>query len=180
MPNGTADGVRWLDVGPERLASWLESFSQRHGGELITEPGPAVITFRCADGAAAECHVPFPPLRGVPGGRPPGAAPRGVPGGRPPGAAPRGVPGGRPPGAAPRGVPGDRPAGAPPPDGAGEPAGVAESAELIRAHALAARTVGVLLVRLGGYAAGVFTGPSAHLAASKVGSRLVHGRSAAG
>jgi hypothetical protein len=38
----------------------------------------------------------------------------------------------------------------------------------------------VLLVRLGGYAAGVFTGPDAHLAASKVGSRLVHGRSAAG
>src|SRR5215472_9257972 len=129
MPNGTADGVRWLDVGPERLASWLESFSQRHGGALITEPGSAVITFRSADGAVAECHVPFPPLRGVPGGRPPGA---------------------------------------------GELTGVADTAELICAHALAARTVGVLLVRLGGYAAGVFTGPSAHLAASKVGSRLVH------
>src|SRR5262245_38760675 len=136
MPNGTADGVRWLDVGPERLASWLESFSQRHGGRLIIEsgqPGPAVITFRSAGGAVAECHVPFPPLRG-----------------------------------------------AAPPDGAAELTGVADSAELIRAHALAARTVGVLLVRLGGYAAGVFTGPSAHLAASKVGSRLVHGRSAAG
>jgi hypothetical protein len=48
------------------------------------------------------------------------------------------------------------------------------------AHALADRTVGVLLVRLGGYAAGVFTGTDQHLAASKVGSRLVHGRSAAG
>src|SRR5215468_7730650 len=138
MANGTADGVRWLDVGPERLATWLESFAQRHGGELITEPGPAVITFRSAGGAVAECHVPFPPLRGV---RPPGAAP---------------------------------------PDSAGELTGVADTAELICAHALAARTVGVLLVRLGGYAAGVFTGPSAHLAASKVGSRLVHGRSAAG
>jgi peptide subunit release factor 1 (eRF1) len=45
---------------------------------------------------------------------------------------------------------------------------------------VAPRTVGVLLVRLGGYAAGVFTGPEARLAASKVGSRLVHGRSAAG
>ncbi len=52
--------------------------------------------------------------------------------------------------------------------------------EPIAAHALADRTVGVLLVRLGGYAAGVFTGPDASLAASKVGSRLVHGRSAAG
>lgn len=38
--------------------------------------------------------------------------------------------------------------------------------------------VGVLLVRLGGYAAGVFEGTT--LVASKVGSRQVHGRSAAG
>jgi Actinobacteria/chloroflexi VLRF1 release factor len=47
-------------------------------------------------------------------------------------------------------------------------------------HVSADRTVGVLLVRLGGYAAGVFTGTQPVLAASKVGSRLVHGRSAAG
>lgn len=127
MPNGIAGGVRWLDVGPERLASWLETFSQRHGGRLITEPGPAVVTFRSADGAVAECHVPFPPL----------------------------------------------------PDGTAELT-AADTAERISMHASAGRTVGVLLVRLGGYAAGVFTGPSAHLAASKVGSRLVHGRSAAG
>ena len=46
------------------------------------------------------------------------------------------------------------------------------------AHALADRRVGVLLVRLGGYAAGVFDGD--RLVASKVGSRQVHGRSAAG
>ena len=50
----------------------------------------------------------------------------------------------------------------------------------LEAHACADRTVGVLLVRLGGYAAGVFTGSEPVLAASKVGSRLVHGRSAAG
>jgi hypothetical protein len=56
----------------------------------------------------------------------------------------------------------------------------ADWAERIRAHANADRTVGVLLVRLGGYAAGVFTGPAARLVASKVGARLVHGRSAAG
>jgi Actinobacteria/chloroflexi VLRF1 release factor len=54
-----------------------------------------------------------------------------------------------------------------------DPAGIA-------AHAMADRTVGVLLVRLGGYAAGVFSGPGPDLVASKVGSRLVHGRSAAG
>ncbi|RSN02693.1 hypothetical protein DMB42_36000 [Nonomuraea sp. WAC 01424] len=45
-------------------------------------------------------------------------------------------------------------------------------------HAQAARRVGVLLVRLGGYAAGVFHG--AELVDSKVGSRLVQGRTAAG
>jgi hypothetical protein len=62
------------------------------------------------------------------------------------------------------------------------PAGLtpAEYADAIAAHALAPRTVGVLLVRLGGYAAGIFTGSPPVLAASKTGSRLVHGRSAAG
>jgi hypothetical protein len=46
------------------------------------------------------------------------------------------------------------------------------------AHAVADRRVGVLLVRLGGHAAGVFEG--SRLVRSKVGSRQVHGRSAAG
>jgi hypothetical protein len=55
-----------------------------------------------------------------------------------------------------------------------------EITALLAAHARAPRTVGVLLVRLGGYAAGVFTGYPPALADSKVGSRLVHGRSAAG
>jgi hypothetical protein len=45
-------------------------------------------------------------------------------------------------------------------------------------HAGEERRVGVLLVRLGGHAAGVFEGE--RLVSSKVGSRLVHGRSAAG
>jgi hypothetical protein len=45
-------------------------------------------------------------------------------------------------------------------------------------HAAKDRCVGVLLVRLGGYAAGIFSGTD--LVSSKVGSRLVHGRSAAG
>lgn len=45
-------------------------------------------------------------------------------------------------------------------------------------HAQQRRVVAVLLVRLGGYAAGVFDG--AELIASKVGARQVHGRSAAG
>src|SRR5579875_2711527 len=63
-------------------------------------------------------------------------------------------------------------------DGAGEE--ISALAGILTAHCLAPRTVGVILVRLGGYAAGVFTGPEPVLAASKVGSRLVHGRSAAG
>jgi hypothetical protein len=58
--------------------------------------------------------------------------------------------------------------------------GAGEVAQRLAEHACADRTVGVLLIRLGGYAAGVFTGTGPTLAASKVGSRLVHGRSAAG
>jgi hypothetical protein len=127
VPNRSDEGARWIEVSPERLGGWLETLAQRHG-DLTIEAEPAVVTFRAADGAVAECHVPFPPL----------------------------------------------------PAGAAEATGVADAAERIRAHARSARTVGVLLVRLGGYAAGVFTGPSAQLAASKVGARLVHGRSAAG
>jgi len=61
--------------------------------------------------------------------------------------------------------------------GAGE---VRAAAEALAAHAAADRTVGVLLVRLGGYAAGVFAGSPPRLVSSKTGSRLVHGRSAAG
>ncbi|MEP6762301.1 MAG: acVLRF1 family peptidyl-tRNA hydrolase, partial [Sporichthyaceae bacterium] len=45
-------------------------------------------------------------------------------------------------------------------------------------HVRKERCVGVLLVRLGGHAAGVFSG--SELMSSKVGSRLVHGRSSAG
>jgi hypothetical protein len=59
-------------------------------------------------------------------------------------------------------------------------AGPGALAAAIAAHARKPRAVGVLLVRLGGYAAGVFTGYPPVLADAKVGSRLVHGRSAAG
>src|SRR5262249_9520678 len=45
-------------------------------------------------------------------------------------------------------------------------------------HALAERSVGVLLVRRGGFAAGVFEG--ARLAESKIGARHVQGRTKAG
>jgi hypothetical protein len=55
---------------------------------------------------------------------------------------------------------------------------VGEPVAALAAHATADRRVGVLLVRLGGYAAGVFDGVK--LADSKVGSRQVHGRTSAG
>ena len=57
---------------------------------------------------------------------------------------------------------------------------VRAAAEALAAHAAADRTVGVLLVRLGGYAVGVFAGSPPRLLNSKTGSRPVHGRSAAG
>jgi len=116
---------RVLDVAPERLAGWISSFAERHGGKLAVEAGADTVVFLAGDGAEARCQVPFPPFARA--------------------------------------------------DGA--PAGVAGK---LAEHACADRTIGVLLVRRGGYAAGVFTGTGPTLAASKVGSRLVHGRSAAG
>jgi hypothetical protein len=114
-----AGGGRWVVVDPERLAGWLTRFGARHGG-LAYAAGETAVVLTAADGAVAECRVPFPPLRADP------AAPYG---------------------------------------------GLIE-------HAVAERRVGVLLVRLGGHAAGVFAGT--RLVASKVGARQVHGRSAAG
>jgi hypothetical protein len=76
-----------------------------------------------------------------------------------------------------------RPEGKLVPERATDPEDGAAADALIAAvagHSGAARTVAVLLVRLGGYAAGVFAGSPPELIASKTGSRPVHGRSAAG
>lgn len=119
-----AGGGRWVSVAPERLATWIAGFAERHGPiEALTLPD--VVRVEAADGAVAECRVPFPPLRH-------GRAPTGLPG----------------------------------------------PVAALAAHARRERTVGVLLARLGGHAAGVFAGE--RLVAAKVGSRQVHGRSAAG
>jgi hypothetical protein len=128
MKNPAAGGGRWVEVPPERLVSWIGTFTRRHGaGPVSRDEAGSAVTFTAADGSAAECHPPFPPLSGGADGCDPAAA-----------------------------------------------------AEQIVAHAVADRTVGVLLVRLGGYAVGVFTGAPPRLASSKTGSRPVHGRSAAG
>jgi len=108
-----------VNVSPERVDGWLAGFAERHG-PLRWSAAPTQVVVIAADGCAAECEVPFPPLA--------------------------------------------RDASAP-------------FGGLV-AHACAERSVGVLLVRLGGYAAGVFRG--ATLIASRVGSRPVHGRAAAG
>jgi hypothetical protein len=133
MKNPAAGGGRWVEVPPERLVSWIVTFTYRHGaGSVWCDAAGVTVTFTAADGSVAECHPPFPPLRRETG---------------------------------------------PDPEA---PEAPAEAAEAIAAHAAADRTVGVLLVRLGGYAVGVFTGAPPRLVSSKAGSRPVHGRSAAG
>jgi Actinobacteria/chloroflexi VLRF1 release factor len=127
MKNPAAGGGRWVDVPPERLVSWIVTFTHRHGaGPVSGDAAGAAVTFAAADGAVAECHPPFPPVRWT---------------------------------------------------SKDDPAAIAEA---IVTHAVVDRTVGVLLVRLGGYAVGVFTGSPPRLVSSKTGSRPVHGRSAAG
>ena len=133
MKNPAAGGGRWVEVPPERLVSWIATFGRRHDGiSLVADnDGGGSLTFTAADGAIAECHPPFPPMRAAGGA-------------------------------------------------GGEEAVTEGAAEAMVAHAVANRTVGVLLVRLGGYAAGVFSGSPPQLVSSKTGRRPVHGRSAAG
>ncbi len=149
-----ASAPRWIDVAPERFPGWIASFGDRHGAVSVRSgaPGPG------ADAEAAG------PAAGEPGAAVVFAAADGA-------VARCHAP--FPPvpalGAAPGPVVQDRVVQDP-----------GEAARLLAGHAAADRTVGVLLVRLGGYAAGVFAGAPPRLVASKVGSRLVHGRSAAG
>src|ERR1022692_1806605 len=138
---GDAVPLRRIEVAPQRLSGWIGAFAGRHGA-VSAESDGATATFRAADGAAAECQIPFPPI--APTSTDASSVPTST-----------------------------------------DPSGVPTSdsvrlAQQIAAHAMADRIVAVLLVRLGGYAAGVFTGADPTLTASKVGSRLVHGRSAAG
>ncbi|MEU0570770.1 acVLRF1 family peptidyl-tRNA hydrolase [Nonomuraea sp. NPDC005983] len=111
-------GGRWVSVVPERVHPWIDGFAGRHG-PFEASGDSRVVRLVAADGAVAELHVPFPPMKPGP-----------------------------------------------------------PHVTRLVAHAAAERRVGVVLVRLGGYAAGVFEGDG--LVASKVGSRLVQGRTAAG
>jgi hypothetical protein len=152
VKNVAGSGGKWLDVSAERLPGWIASFAVRHG---VSGPGEALTV------AVGDDHVSFTAQDGaVAQCYPPFPPAAGLTAlleeVTPP--ARLGDP-------------------AVPPAGLDDPAAIAEA---LAAHARKPRTVGVLLVRLGGYAAGVFTGYPPVLGAAKVGSRLVHGRSAAG
>ena len=135
------------------------------------------MVYRAADGATAECHVPFPPLPTAPVSAAPASHQPANSDAARAGAGRADAAPAEPGRAGPvSGLRGSRAAAS---DSLADTE-LRASATRMAAHARADRTVGVLLVRLGGYAAGVFTGTDQHLAASKVGSRLVHGRSAAG
>ena len=138
---GDAVPFRRIEVAPQRLSGWIGAFADRHGA-VSAESDGATATFRAADGAAAECQIPFPPIA------PTSTDASSVPTSTDPSSVPA--------------------------------SDAVRLAQQIAAHAMTDRIVAVLLVRLGGYAAGVFTGADPTLTASKVGSRLVHGRSAAG
>ena len=179
MKNVAGSGGKWLDVSAERFPGWIASFSIRHGvsgvggtlehsgvpgsDQTPLAPGAALtvtfgddhVSFTAEDGSVAECYPPFPPPGGV--------AMLGIPGAD----AAIGTAVG----------PASDAARTPAPSCAADVAAISEA---LSAHARRPRTVGVLLVRLGGYAAGVFTGYPPALQEAKVGSRLVHGRSAAG
>lgn len=111
-------GARHVTVAPERLARWLDGFTERHGVVAVTADAGEVRLVG-ADGARAWLDVPFPPLS-----------------------------------------PGE------------------DVQAALVAHAALSRHVGVLLVRRGGHAAGVFRGRE--LVASKVDTTYVQGGTKAG
>ena len=156
MKNVAGSGGKWLDVSAERLPGWIASFAVRHGlsGTETAQRADLAV-------AVADDHVSFTAQDGAvaqcyPPFPPAGGITALLEEVTPPARL-------------------DDPAV--PAAGLDDPAAIAEA---LAAHARKPRTVGVLLVRLGGYAAGVFTGYPPALGPAKVGSRLVHGRSAAG
>jgi VLRF1 release factor-like protein len=169
VKNVAGSGGKWLDISAERFPGWIASFSVRHGvsdasgaaeagqraGAAQSPTGPgAALTVTFGDDLASFTAEDGSVAECYPPFPPPGGASLL--------AANAGADSGTDPA---------RPA---------TPAEVAAIAEAFAAHARRPRTVGVLLVRLGGYAAGVFAGYPPVLQDAKVGSRLVHGRSAAG
>jgi hypothetical protein len=150
MKNPAAGGGRWVEVPPERFVAWIITFAERHGG---------------VDGIAAR--QPAGGAAGRAAGRAAGGAV-----GRAVGTVAFTAADGA--------VAECHPPFLPPALPSSPAGGERAVAEALAAHAAPDRTVGVLLVRLGGYAVGVFSGAPPRLVSSKTGSRPVHGRSAAG
>ncbi|MFG1924071.1 acVLRF1 family peptidyl-tRNA hydrolase [Cryptosporangium sp. NPDC048952] len=159
-----AGGGRWVDVPPERLERWLAGFTERHGLDRVEPGGSDAAAPSGADSAGSGDHdfaAPSGPEAGrVEGGR---ANAGGVQAGRASVVTVYGVDGA---------VAECHPPFPPLAIGQRDPV------EVLLAHAERDRRVGVLLVRLGGYAAGIFEGTK--LVASKVDTRQVHGRNKAG
>jgi Actinobacteria/chloroflexi VLRF1 release factor len=114
-------GRRRVLVSPERVAGWVDRFSQRHGpvGQQETDDG---VLLTAADGVAALLQPPWPP--------------------------------------------------------AGRPGAGSSPAARVAAQAGQSRTAAVVLVRRGGYAIGLCR--DGVVLASKVGTRYVQSRTAAG
>ena len=158
MKNPAAGGGRWLEVPPERFTSWVAAFAERHSGDGgAPVSGPPVSGPPVSGPSVSGPSVSGPSVSGTVTFT---AADGAVAECHPP----------FPPGP----VAGSGISGAVPVEG------VRAVAAAFAEHAAADRTVGVLLVRLGGYAVGVFSGTPPRLVSSKTGSRPVHGRSAAG
>ena len=157
MKNVAGGGAKWLDVSADRFPRWIASFAVRHG--VPETAGPAGSAGAPENSLIVTCDTHYVTFTAPDGAvaecHPPFPESPAWPPGR-----------------------GDRRAGDDDPPVAGTaPAAITAA---VAAHAAVPRSVGVLLVRLGGYAAGVFTGYPPALADAKTGSRLVHGRSAAG
>jgi hypothetical protein len=155
VKNVAGSGAKWLDVSAERYPGWIASFARRHG---VSASAGALEDAEIVAGAEGLAVT-------VDGAAATFTAPDGA------------VAQCHPPFPESLSPPLAAPGLASPALTSPAPAAIAEQ---LAAHARTPRTVGVLLVRLGGYAAGVFTGYPPELADAKAGARPVHGRSAAG
>ncbi len=153
MKNVAGSGARWVDVSGDRFPGWIASFAVRHGVPASAGPDDAP-----ENSLIVTCDTHYVTFTAPDGAvaecHPPFPESLAWP------------------------SPGERPASSADHPAAGAAPAVITAA--VAGHAAAPRSVGVLLVRLGGYAAGVFTGYPPALADAKAGSRPVHGRSAAG
>jgi hypothetical protein len=153
-----AGGGIWVQVAPERIERWCAGFAQRHGGVVeVAATGPDGLDAADDGSGSASGAVHEVRLSAADGALAACVVPF------PPlilspslSAQPQSVPG----------------------VASGIDVDTNPLVKALAAHARVDRTIGVLLVRRGGYAAGVFKG--ARLIEHKVGSRYVQGRTKAG